>query len=109
MGRGGPAESVQTVTRTPGSLGPPRGHAAPRFNPETSSVSFSARACGLLVQAFVTREWLLSRFGKGVPEDAGMVDTYVEHAEEIDAEVARRFANGRPEPIWLASAFAPID
>jgi hypothetical protein len=72
-------------------------------------VSFSAHACGRLVHAFVTREWLLGRFGKGVPEDAGMVDTYVEHADEIDAEVARRFAHGRPEPIWLASAFSPID
>ena len=72
-------------------------------------MSFSTHACGLLVQAVVTREWLLGRFGNGVPEDAGMVDTYVEHAEEIDAEVARRFAHGRPEPIWLASAFSPID
>lgn len=97
------------MTRTSSVLRESQEPAAPHFNPETSSVSFSARACGFLVQAFVTREWLLGRFGKGVPEDAGMVDTYVEHAEEIDAEVARRFANGRPEPIWLASAFAPID
>ncbi|MEP6872816.1 MAG: DUF1488 family protein [Burkholderiales bacterium] len=109
MGSGRPAESVQTAKRAPGVLGPSRDHAAPRFNPETSSVSFSARACGLLVQAFVTREWLLVRFGKGVLEDAGMVGTYVEHADEIDAEVARRFAHGRLEPIWLASAFSPID
>lgn len=97
------------MTRTPGVLGESRDDAAPHFNPETSSVSFSAHACGLVVQAFVTREWLLGRFGKGVPEDAGMVDTYVEHAAEIDAEIARRFAHGRLEPIWLASAFSPID
>ena len=97
------------MTRASGILGESRDHPAPHFNPETSSVSFRAHACGLLVQGFVTREWLLSRFGKGVPEDAGIVDTYVEHAEEIDAEIARRFAHGRLEPIWLASAFSPID
>jgi hypothetical protein len=97
------------MTRKSGVRGESRARAAPHFNPETSSVSFNAPACGLLVRAFVTRDWLLGRFGKGVPEDAGMVDIYVEHAEEIDAEVARRFAHGRPEPIWLASTFSPID
>jgi hypothetical protein len=97
------------VTRRPGVLGASGDHPAPQFDPETSSVSFSVYARGLPVRAFVTREWLLSRFGNGVPEDAGMVDTYVEHAEEIDAGVARRLAHGRLEPIWLALAFSSID
>ena len=81
----------------------------PYFDAETSSVCFCAHACGLPVRAFVTRDWLRSRFGQGVPEDSRMVDAYVEHAAEIDAEVARRFTLGRLEPVWLASAFPPID
>jgi len=83
--------------------------AAPYFDPETTSVGFHAPARGGPVRAFVTREWLVRQFGKWLPEDARVIEAYLEHATEIDAEVARRYAQGRPEPIWLASAFSPID
>ena len=81
----------------------------PYFEPETSSVRFQVHACGVPVVAFVTRDWLLQRFGQVVPEGPRLVDAYVEHAAEIDMEVARRYAQGRLEPIWLASAFLPDD
>jgi len=83
--------------------------AAPYFEPETSSVGFKVHACGALVEAFVTRDWLRHRFGPVVPEGPRLVDAYIEHAAEIDVEVARRYAQGRLEPIWLASAFLPDD
>lgn len=79
----------------------------PYFEPETRSVCFKVHACGVPVVAFVTRDWLLHRFGRLVPDGPGLVEAYVEHAAEIDGEVARRFARGRVEPIWLASAFLP--
>lgn len=81
----------------------------PYFEPETSSVCFKVHACGALINAFVTRDWLLQRFGQVVPDGPRLVEAYVEHAAEIDVEVARRYAQGRLEPIWLASAFLPDD
>jgi hypothetical protein len=81
----------------------------PYFEAETSSVCFKVYACGVPVVAFVTRDWLLHRFGQVVPEGPRLVDAYVEHAAEIDVEVARRYAQGRLEPIWLASTFLPDD
>lgn len=81
----------------------------PHFEAETSSVRFKVYACGVPVEAFVTRDWLLHRFGPVVPEGPRLVDAYVEHAAEIDGEVARRYAQGRLEPIWLASTFLPDD
>jgi hypothetical protein len=81
----------------------------PYFVPETSSVCFQVHACGVPVVAFVTRDWLQRRFGPVVPEGPRLVEAYVEHAAEIDVEVARRYAQGRLEPIWLASAFLPDD
>ena len=76
----------------------------PYFDPETTSVCFHAQVRGLPVRAFVTREWLVNRYGPDVPENAGIVATYTAHAAVIDTEIARRFDRGRPEPIWLASA-----
>ena len=81
----------------------------PYYEPETSSVCFTVNACGVRIVAFVTRDWLLHRFGQGVPEGSRLVEAYVEHAAEIDVEVAWRYAQGRLEPIWLASAFLPDD
>jgi len=81
----------------------------PHFEAETSSVRFQVHACGVPVVAFVTRDWLRERFGPVAPEGPRLVDAYVEHAAEIDEEVARRYAQGRLEPIWLASAFSPDD
>jgi len=81
----------------------------PHYEPETSSVRFKVHACGVPVVAFVTRDWLLHRFGPVVPEGPRLVEAYVEHAAEIDVEVARRYAQGRLEPIWLASTFLPDD
>ena len=37
-----------------------------------------------------------------------MVDAYIEHAEAIDREIARRVAAGRIEPVWLASTLPPL-
>jgi hypothetical protein len=77
---------------------------APYFEPETRSVCFKVYACGVPVLAFVTREWLQSRFGRVEPEGQHLVEAYIEHSAEIDMEVARRYAQRRLEPIWLASA-----
>ena len=82
---------------------------APYFEPETSSVCFKVQACGVPVLAFVTRDWLQRRFGRVEPEGQHLVEAYVEHSAEIDMEVARRYAQRRLEPIWLASAFSVDD
>jgi hypothetical protein len=60
------------------------------------------------VRSFVTRDWLVSRFGTGVPADEGMVDVYLRNAKAIDAEILRRVASGRLAPVWLASSFPPL-
>jgi len=80
----------------------------PQFDPETSSVCFYVQVHGKRVKSFVTRDWLVSRFGPDVPADAGMVDAYRAHAQEIEREIARRVASGRLEPVWLASTFPPV-
>ena len=82
---------------------------APHFDPETTSVCFYTLVRGVPVRAFVTREWLVSHFGAGIPKDAGIVDAYLAHAPVIDTEVSRRVARGRLEPIWLASSLAPLE
>jgi len=82
---------------------------APYFEPETGSVCFKVHACGVPVLAFVTRQWLQRRFGRVEPEGQHLVEAYVEHSAEIDMEVARRYAQRRLEPIWLASAFSVDD
>jgi hypothetical protein len=81
---------------------------SPRFDPETKSVRFYVNVRGAHVRAFVTRDWLVSRFGADIPHDDGMVDVYLLHARAIDNEIARRVAAGRLEPIWLASSFPPL-
>jgi len=82
-------------------------NSAPRFDPETSSVCFHVVVRGHPVKSFVTRDWLVSRFGGDIPADAAMVDAYLEHASDIDREIARRVAAGRLEPVWLASPLPP--
>ena len=80
----------------------------PRFDPETKSVRFYVAVRGTWVKAFVTRDWLVARFGADVPDDARMVETYLDHARAIDNEIARRVAAGRIEPVWLASSLPPL-
>jgi len=82
--------------------------ASPYFDPETNSVRFQVLVHGKPVKASVTREWLVTRYGHHIPADARMVDTYLEHAAEIDHEIARRFSAGRVEPVWLASSLPPL-
>jgi len=81
---------------------------SPRFEPETKSVSFYVLVRGARVKSFVTRDWLVSRFGPEVPADQGMVDVYVQHAKAIDCEIVRRIACGRIEPVWLALSLPPL-
>ena len=81
---------------------------SPRFDPETKSVCFYVLVRGERVKSFVTREWLVSRFGTGVPTDSGMVDVYLKHQKAIDAEITRRIASGRLAPVWLASSLPPL-
>src|SRR5215208_6612587 len=68
---------------------------SPRFDPETKSVCFYVVVRGERVKSFVTRDWLVSRLGPGVPADGGLVDVYMRHAKAIDAEIVRRIATGR--------------
>jgi hypothetical protein len=75
---------------------------------ETKSVCFYVVVRGERVKAFVTRDWLVSRYGPHVPVDDGMIDVYLQHAKAIDAEIVRRFASGRPAPVWLASWLPPL-
>ena len=81
---------------------------SPRFESETKSVSFYVLVRGERVKSFVTRDWLVSRFGPDVPSDHGMVDVYLRHAKAIDCEIMRRIAAGRLEPVWLASCLPPL-
>ena len=81
---------------------------SPHFDPETTSVRFYVTVRGMRVKCFVTRDWLVSRFGPDIPADARMVDAYVEHAKDINGEIARRIASGRIEPVWLASSLPPL-
>ena len=81
---------------------------SPRFEAETKSVCFYVLVRGERIKAFVTRDWLVGRFGPTVPTDAGMVDVYLKHAKAIDAEIIRRFAAGRMAPVWLASSLPPL-
>jgi hypothetical protein len=81
---------------------------SPRFDAETKSVCFYVMVRGERVRSFVTRDWLVSRFGSGVPADERMVDVYVSHSKAIDAEILRRIASGRLAPVWLASSFPPL-
>ena len=81
---------------------------SPRFDAETKSVRFYVLVRGERIKSFVTREWLVSRFGPGVPADSRMVDVYVEHQKAIDAEIVRRIASGRLAPVWLASSLPPL-
>jgi len=80
----------------------------PRFEAETRSVSFYVVVRGKRVKSFVTRDWLVSRFGPEVPADQGMVEVYLHHAKAIDSEIIRRIASGRIEPVWLASCLPPL-
>ena len=75
---------------------------APRFDPETTSVCFHARV------GQTSRQTAVSRFGSDIPPGEAMVDAYIEHAEAIDREIARRVAAGRIEPVWLASTLPPL-
>ena len=81
---------------------------SPRFDPETKSVCFYVLVRGEPVKAFVTRDWLVGRYGRDVPADSGMVDVYLRNAKTIDAEIVRRFASGRLAPVWLASSLPPL-
>src|SRR5262245_20838535 len=81
---------------------------SPRFDPETKSVCFYVYVRGERVKAFVTRDWLVSRYGRDVPADGGMVDLYLRHARTIDTEILRRIASGRLAPVWLASSLPPL-
>jgi hypothetical protein len=81
---------------------------SPRFDPETKSVCFYVLVRGERVKAFVTRDWLVSRYGRDVPADGGMIDVYLRHAQTIDAEILRRIASGRLAPVWLASSLPPL-
>jgi hypothetical protein len=81
---------------------------SPRFDPETKSVCFYVVMRGERVKSFVTRDWLVNRFGPGVPADRDMIDVYLDHAKTIDAEILRRIASGRLVPVWLASTLPPI-
>lgn len=82
--------------------------ASPYFDPETTSVRFYVNVHGRPVKAFVTHEWLVRRYGREVPNDDGIVGTYLAHAAEINNEIARRVAAGRIEPVWLASSLPPL-
>jgi hypothetical protein len=82
--------------------------ASPYFDPETTSVRFYVHVHGRPVKAFVTRDWLMRRYGRDVPSNEAMVQTYLAHADEIDNEIARRVATGRIEPVWLASSLPPL-
>jgi hypothetical protein len=81
---------------------------SPRFDAETKSVCFYVVVRGEHMKSFVTRDWLVSRFGPDVPADSRMVDVYLRHAKAIDAEIVRRIASGRLEPVWLASSLPPL-
>jgi len=81
---------------------------SPRFDPETKSVCFYVLVRGERVKSFVTREWLVSRFGPAVPADSRMVDVYLQHQNAIDGEIIRRIASGRLAPVWLASSLPPL-
>jgi hypothetical protein len=80
----------------------------PHFDPETSSVCFYVHVRGARIKSFVTRDWLVKRFGPGIPADGGMVDAYLANAQAIDNEIARRVAAGRIEPVWLACSLPPL-
>lgn len=80
----------------------------PRFDSETKSVCFYVLVRGKSVKSFVTRDWLVSRYGTDVPSDGGMVEVYLRHAPTINGEIARRVASGRIEPVWLASCLPPL-
>lgn len=80
----------------------------PRYDPSTTSVCFYVLVRDIPVKSFVTRDWLVSRYGPSVPADDGMVDAYLAHAKSIDDEIARRVAAGRLEPVWLASNLPPL-
>lgn len=82
--------------------------ASPHFDPETNSVRFYVNVHGRPVKAFVTREWLMRRYGRDIPNEEGLVNIYLAHAAEIDNEIARRVATGRIEPVWLASSLPPL-
>jgi len=82
---------------------------SPYYDPETRSVCFEAHPRGIPVKAFVTLDWFRQRVGHEVPDGPGLMDAYIEHAREIEIEVARRYAQGRSEPVWLASTFQPDD
>jgi hypothetical protein len=81
---------------------------SPRFEPETKSVRFYVLVRGARVKSFVTRDWLASRFGPEIPADDRMVDVYLQNANTIEAEIMRRIASGRMEPVWLALAHPPL-
>ena len=81
---------------------------SPRFEAETRSVSFYVLVRGERVKSFVTRDWLMSRFGPEVPADQRMVDVYLRNAKTIETEIVRRIASGRVQPVWLASCLPPL-
>lgn len=56
---------------------------------------------GRLVRAIVSREALERRFGAG-HSPQGWLDSYVAHADEIDAVVRDKVARACPEPVMVS-------
>ncbi|MGJ7504239.1 DUF1488 family protein [Variovorax sp. RHLX14] len=72
---------------------------APFFHDASGTVRFSVTVEGHDVNASIGRETLRYHYRTG--EDADPLNTYGLHAEEIDAAVRRRLAQGSMEPVML--------
>ena len=79
---------------------------APRFDPETTSVCFHVVVRGRPVKSFVTRDWLVSRFGSDIPPGEAMVDLRngrINGVLTIPPEFSRRiFAKNEPHIALIA-------
>lgn len=72
----------------------------PYFHEDSGAVRFWVAVEGALIGASVRRDVLYYRFR---PQDRGAdpLATYLAHAEDIDAAVRRRVAQGSIEPVML--------
>lgn len=72
---------------------------APFFHDASGTVRFSVTVEGSPVNASIGREALRYHYRTG--ESADPMATYAQHADELEAAVRRRLAQGSMEPVML--------
>ena len=72
---------------------------APFIHDASGTVRFSVTVEDRTVNASIGREVL--RYHYRTAEDANPLDTFGQHADEMDAAVRRRIAQGSMEPVML--------